>query len=73
MFQVAAACVTAHLRAAHRVRQAACRWLTGALYFLRQTNGTGQDPHQAAPDARMERGVPRLQVHRLDGMQGESA
>jgi hypothetical protein len=45
---------------------------TRALYFLRETNGTGQDPHQAAPERRMERGVPHLQIHRFDGMQGES-
>jgi hypothetical protein len=45
---------------------------TRALYFLRETNGTGQHPHQAAPERRMERGVPHLQIHRLDGMQGES-
>jgi hypothetical protein len=33
---------------------------TRALYFLRETNGTGQDPHQAAPERRMERGVPHF-------------
>jgi len=69
MFQVAAACVTSRARRAASVVPVRRR----ALYFLRETNRTGQDPHQAAPERHMERGVPRLQIHRLDAMQGESA